>query len=87
MNSIRHMAPNTRGLCSLSMMSHLAFPVSNECGELQIYDAAQMRMMNKIRAHESPLAAFNFSQTGVLLATASEKGRKIDIKYIYHSNY
>lgn len=74
MNSIRHIAPNDNGLCSLSLMSHLAFPVSNECGELQVYDAALMQMRIKIKAHDSPLSAFNFSPNGMLLATASEKG-------------
>lgn len=74
MNSIRHIAPNDNGLCSLSLMSHLAFPISNECGELQIYDAENMQVRLKIRAHESPLSAFNFSPNGALLATASEKG-------------
>lgn len=74
MNSIRHIAPNDNGLCSLSFMSHLAFPISNECGELQIYDAEKMQVKIKIKAHDSPLSAFNFSPNGTLLATASEKG-------------
>lgn len=74
LNSIRHIAPNDSGLCSLSLMSHLAFPTSNDCGELQIYDAGEMHMKIKIKAHDSPLSAFNFSPNGTLLATASEKG-------------
>lgn len=73
-NSIRHTAQNDNGLCSLSLMSHLAFPVSNDSGELQIYDAADLQMKIKIKAHDSPLSAFNFSPNGKLLATASEKG-------------
>lgn len=79
MNSIRHIAPNDNGLCSLSLMCHLAFPVSNECGELQVYDAENMRVKIKIKAHDSPLSAFNFSQNGQLLATASEKGTVIRV--------
>lgn len=77
MNSIRHIAPNDSGLCSLSMMSHLAFPTSNECGELQVYDADNMQVKIKIKAHDSPLSAFNFSPNGALLATASEKGKQL----------
>lgn len=75
MNSIRYIAPNDSGLCSLSLMSHLAFPTSNECGELQIYDVEHMQVRLKIKAHDSPLSAFNFSPSGTLLATASEKGK------------
>lgn len=56
-------------------MSHLAFPISNECGELQIYDAENMQVKIKIKAHDSTLSAFNFSPNGTLLATASEKGK------------
>lgn len=79
MNSIRHIAPNDSGLCSLSLMSHLAFPISNECGELQLYDAENLRIKIKIKAHDSPLSAFNFSPNGQLLATASEKGTVIRV--------
>lgn len=79
MNSIRHIAPNDNGLCSLSLMSHLAFPVSNEYGELQIYDAEKMHVKIKIKAHDSPLSAFNFSPNGQLIATASEKGTVIRV--------
>lgn len=79
MNSIRHIAPNDSGLCSLSLMSHLAFPISNECGELQLYDAENLRIKIKIKAHDSPLSAFNFSPNGTLLATASEKGTVIRV--------
>lgn len=79
MNSIRHIAPNDNGLCSLSLMSHLAFPVSNECGELQVYDAENMHVKIKIKAHDSPLSAFNFSPNGQLIATASEKGTVIRV--------
>lgn len=79
MNSIRHIAPNDSGLCSLSLMSHLAFPVSNDCGELQLYDAEHLRVKIKIKAHDSALSAFNFSPNGQLLATASEKGTVIRV--------
>lgn len=79
LNSIRHIAANDHGLCSLSMMSHLAYPVSTECGELQVYDAEHLHVKIKIKAHDSPLSAFNFSQNGQLLATASEKGTVIRV--------
>lgn len=79
MHSIRHIAANTNGLCALSLSSHLAFPVSDSSGELQIYDAATLCMKLKIKAHESPLSALAFSPNGLLLATASEKGTVIRV--------
>ncbi|XP_058125902.1 WD repeat domain phosphoinositide-interacting protein 2 isoform X1 [Anopheles coustani] len=77
LHSIKSMAPNPSGLCTLSLLSHLAYPVSAECGELQIFDAANQLRRLKLRAHDSPLSALNFSYNGVLLATASEKGTVI----------
>lgn len=79
LHSIRHIAANTDGLCALSLNSHLAFPVSSTSGELQIYDAANLGMKIKIKAHESKLSALSFSPNGVLLATASEKGTVIRV--------
>uniref|UniRef100_A0AAG5DUZ6 WD repeat domain phosphoinositide-interacting protein 2 n=1 Tax=Anopheles atroparvus TaxID=41427 RepID=A0AAG5DUZ6_ANOAO len=77
LHSIKSMAPNPSGLCTLSLLSHLAYPVSAECGELQIFDAANQLRRLKLKAHDSPLSALNFSYNGVLLATASEKGTVI----------
>ncbi|XP_050077660.1 WD repeat domain phosphoinositide-interacting protein 2-like isoform X3 [Anopheles maculipalpis] len=79
LHSIKNMAPNPAGLCTLSLLSHLAYPVSTECGELQIFDAANQMRRLKLRAHDSPLSALNFSYNGVLLATASEKGTVIRV--------
>ncbi|XP_035916103.1 WD repeat domain phosphoinositide-interacting protein 2-like isoform X3 [Anopheles stephensi] len=79
LHSIKNMAPNPAGLCTLSLLSHLAYPVSTECGELQIFDAANQMRRLKLKAHDSPLSALNFSYNGVLLATASEKGTVIRV--------
>uniref|UniRef100_A0A2M4A320 Putative autophagy-specific 18 n=1 Tax=Anopheles triannulatus TaxID=58253 RepID=A0A2M4A320_9DIPT len=79
LHSIKGMAPNPRGLCTLSLLSHLAYPVANETGELQIFDAANQLRRLKLKAHDSPLSALNFSYNGVLLATASEKGTVIRV--------
>lgn len=79
LHSIRHIAPNILGLCTLSLHSHLAFPISAHTGELQIYDAANLKAKHKIHAHESPLAAIDFSSNGMLVATASEKGTVIRV--------
>lgn len=79
LHSIRHIAPSDAGLCALSLNSHLAYPISTTTGELQIYDAGDLAVKIKIKAHESPLSALNFSPNGVLLATASEKGTVIRV--------
>lgn len=79
LHSIRHIAPNVLGLCTLSLHSHLAFPISAYTGELQIYDAANLKAKHKIHAHESPLAAIDFSSNGMLVATASQKGTVIRV--------
>lgn len=79
LHSIRHIAPSDDGLCTLSLNSHLAFPISTTNGELQIYDAGDLSVKIKIKAHDSPLSALTFSRNGVLLATASEKGTVIRV--------
>lgn len=79
LHSIRHIAPSDAGLCTLSLNSHLAYPISTTNGELQIYDAGDLSVKIKIQAHDSPLSALNFSRNGLLLATASEKGTVIRV--------
>ncbi|XP_061516808.1 WD repeat domain phosphoinositide-interacting protein 2 isoform X1 [Anopheles gambiae] len=79
LHSIKNMAPNPSGLCTLSLLSHLAYPVATDCGELQIFDAANQLRRLKLKAHDSPLSALNFSYNGLLLATASEKGTVIRV--------
>jgi len=79
LHSIKDLPEDKRGLCTLSMNSHLAYPISDTCGELQIYDAANGIMRQKILAHDSPLEAMSFSFDGMLLATASQKGTVIRV--------
>lgn len=77
---IHHKGTNPSGLCALSLNSQLAYPVSSvQSGELQIYDCTAAKRRQRIRAHESPLAALSFSANGLLLATASEKGTVIRV--------
>lgn len=79
LHSIKKLPENPTGLCSLSLNCHLAYPVSNEVGNLQIFDAGSMKTRLIIEAHSSKVAAMNFSSSGVLLATASEKGTVIRV--------
>lgn len=79
LHSIKNMANNPVGLCTLSLSSHLAYPISSTTGELQIFDAGNLTSRLKIKAHDSQLSAMNFSFNGMLLATASEKGTVIRV--------
>ncbi|XP_055638724.1 WD repeat domain phosphoinositide-interacting protein 2-like isoform X2 [Toxorhynchites rutilus septentrionalis] len=79
LHSIKNMPSNPAGLCTLSLSSHLAYPISTAAGELQIFDAGNLTSRLKIKAHDSPLSAMNFSFNGTLLATASEKGTVIRV--------
>ncbi|XP_036340735.1 WD repeat domain phosphoinositide-interacting protein 1, partial [Rhagoletis pomonella] len=77
--AIENIAPNELGLCSLSLNSHLAFPICSTSGELRLYNASKLKSGITIRAHESRLSALNFSPSGQLLATASERGTVIRV--------
>ncbi|XP_062546887.1 WD repeat domain phosphoinositide-interacting protein 2-like isoform X2 [Armigeres subalbatus] len=79
LHSIKNMANNPVGLCTLSLSSHLAYPISETTGELQIFDAGNLTSRLKVKAHDSQLSAMNFSFNGTLLATASEKGTVIRV--------
>lgn len=79
LHSINNMSSNPAGLCTLSLSSHLAYPISTTAGELQVFDAGNLTSRLKIKAHDSPLSAMNFSFNGTLLATASEKGTVIRV--------
>lgn len=78
LHSIKGIPENKRGLCSLSMNSHLAYPTSDTCGELQLYDAAHLHERAKIMAHDTPLSAMSFSFDGMLIATASQRVKDLD---------
>uniref|UniRef100_A0A1A9W2V6 Anaphase-promoting complex subunit 4 WD40 domain-containing protein n=1 Tax=Glossina brevipalpis TaxID=37001 RepID=A0A1A9W2V6_9MUSC len=79
LNSIKNIPPNELGLCSLSLNSHLAFPISTTTGELRIFNVNKMKTGLIIKAHDSVLSALNFSSNGSLLATASERGTVIRV--------
>ncbi|KAI9585360.1 autophagy-related 18b isoform 1-T1 [Glossina fuscipes fuscipes] len=79
LNSIKNIPPNELGLCSLSLNSHLAFPISTSTGELRIFNVNKMKTGLIIKAHDSVLSALSFSPNGSLLATASERGTVIRV--------
>ncbi|CAB4007778.1 WD repeat domain phosphoinositide-interacting 2-like [Paramuricea clavata] len=82
LHTIRDTPPNTLGLCALSPNSDncfLAYPGSNQIGEVQIFDAVNLRAVTMISAHDSPVAALTFNTSGTKLASASEKGTIIRV--------
>lgn len=79
LHSIENIAPNELGLCTLSLNSHLAFPISTNSGELRIFNANKLKPGLNIRAHDTALSALTFSPNGQLLATASERGTVIRV--------
>ncbi|XP_026276029.1 WD repeat domain phosphoinositide-interacting protein 2 isoform X4 [Frankliniella occidentalis] len=82
LHTIRDTPPNPTGLCTLSVDAdncYLAYPGSNTMGEVQIFDAGNLHAKTMIAAHDSPLAALSFSQSGARIATASEKGTVIRV--------
>jgi len=74
--------PNPKGLCAFSpssMNCFLAYPASQQNGDVYIFDALSLHTVSMVSAHKGPLAALAMSQDGSLLATASEKGTVIRV--------
>lgn len=82
LHTIRDTPPNPRGLCALSVNNDncfLAYPGSNQIGEIQIFDCVNLRAVTMIPAHDNALAALAFNSLGTKLASASEKGTVIRV--------
>ncbi|XP_076450576.1 WD repeat domain phosphoinositide-interacting protein 2-like isoform X1 [Babylonia areolata] len=82
LHNIRDTPINPTGLIALSICdenSFLAFPNSNQTGEVQIFDTINLRGVIMIPAHDNRLAALAFSPKGDKIATASEKGTVIRV--------
>lgn len=82
LHTIRDTPPNPNGLCALSSNSDncfLAYPGSSQIGEIQVFDAVNLRPVTMIPAHDSPVASLTFNAAASLLATASEKGTVIRV--------
>lgn len=79
---IRNIPCNPNGLFALSPQedrSYIAYPASHGSGEVQIFDAVELKNRILIPAHDNPLAALSFNQQGTMLASASEKGTVIRV--------
>lgn len=82
LHTIRDTPPNPTGLCSLSTNSdtcYLAYPGNVSIGEVQIFDAINLKAVTMIPAHDNPLAAVCFNCHGTKIATASDKGTVIRV--------
>ncbi|CAM9934685.1 unnamed protein product, partial [Choristocarpus tenellus] len=84
-------APNPHGVMALSPNEekcHLAFPGGSQgggkrggggAGEVILYDALTLKVLNKVVACRSRVVAVCFSRDGKLLATASEQGTVVRV--------
>ncbi|KAJ0391637.1 hypothetical protein P43SY_006851 [Pythium insidiosum] len=74
-------SPNPKALCVLSPHDdgHLAFPSGASPGEIVLYDANNLSVLNAFQAHRSAPVAMAFNARGTLLATASETGTLIRV--------
>lgn len=82
LHTIRDTPPNPQGLCALSASNdncYLAYPGSNNIGEIQIFDAVNLQAKLMIPAHDNPLAAIAFNHSSTKIASASVKGTVIRI--------
>lgn len=71
-------SPNPKALCVLSPHDngHLAFPSGASPGEIVLYDANNLSVLNAFQAHRAAPVAMAFNAQGTLLATASETVRR-----------
>jgi len=82
LHTIDQIPPNPRGVCALACQrkesvqsnNYLAYPGSATSGEVYIYDVLNLRAVQVIEAHSSPIGCLALSPTGDRLATASQKG-------------
>jgi len=72
--------PNPKGICALSPSEencYLAFPGSSEKGNIVIFDALTLQVVNVIEAHKTTLARLTINSSGTIIASASNKGTVI----------
>lgn len=82
LHTIRDTPSNLKGICALSCTSEnslLAYPGSQHIGEVQIFDATNLKAVTTFQAHNNPLAAIEFNRDASLIATASDKGTVIRV--------
>ncbi|ETV66123.1 hypothetical protein H257_17285 [Aphanomyces astaci] len=67
---------NPKALCVLSPADngYLAFPAGGVAGEIVLYDAINLSVLNAVQAHRGMPVALAMNATGTLLATASDTG-------------
>uniref|UniRef100_A0AAV1TEQ4 Autophagy-related protein 18 n=1 Tax=Peronospora matthiolae TaxID=2874970 RepID=A0AAV1TEQ4_9STRA len=74
-------SPNPKALCVLSPHDngHLAFPSGAMPGEIVLYDANNLGVLNAFQAHRTAPVSMAFNIQSTLLATASESGTLIRV--------
>jgi autophagy-related protein 18 len=46
-------------------------------GELLIFDTLKLQAVNIVQAHKSPLSCAAFNYDGTMIATSSDKGKRV----------
>ena len=74
---IDNVPPNPHGVVALSPVESkpwLAYPVSGDRGEVQLFDFDLLRNGSVVQAHQNTIAAVNFNSDGSMIASASKFG-------------
>jgi len=74
--------PNPKGLCALSPSEencYLAYPNSTDKGNVVIFDALTLQVVNVVEAHKTVVSRLTINSAGTLLATCSNKGTVIRV--------
>ena len=80
---IRNTPPNPDGVVALSPVQGkpwLAYPVSRDSGDVQLFDFDLLRNGSVVQAHQNKIAAINFNSTCSMMATASNKGEFVMLR-------
>ena len=74
---IDNVPPNPHGIAALSPVDGkpwLAYPVSGDRGEVQLFDFDLLRNGSVVQAHQNTIAAVNFNSDCSMIASASKFG-------------
>ena len=65
----------------------LAYPVSGDCGNVQLFDFHLRQNISVVKAHQNTIAAINFNSDCTMMATASNEGDFVMLLLIKHNKF
>ena len=87
---IENTPPNPGGVIALSQVQSkpwLAYPVSGDCGNVQLFDFHLRQNISVVKAHQNTIAAINFNSDCTMMATASNEGDFVMLLLIKHNKF